>query len=705
MPTEIVGQKGRYVVESEIGSGGVAAVYRARSAVTKQVCAVKILHEIADEDTRLRFQQEARLGETFENPHVVRVLDHGQHEHRDFLVMELVEGDSLAALSKQGALRLDDSVSIAAEVARALHALHGHGIVHRDVKPHNVIVAKDGRAVLTDFGFAKDTTSKFQLTGEYVVGTPAYMAPEQIQGKTSPSVDIYALGVLLYQLATGVLPFHADTPDETFQLVLRVVPAPPRRYVRNMSRALEAIILQCLEKTPERRFPTALALAEALEVVVVERPYTEPSFFGRRSGFQLALLALVPAAVTATVFGTWFVLAARKASRPPPVVAPPAPPPKPQHPGAAPLAAARDLALRGESPEAVRVQLERALLLEPGYVEATLELVSLDLGSGALDAAQRELDGLDPNKVDEKTRDLVETQRRRLAEEAKLESDLIERTKVGLRDFRIRESLESLEAAAKDHPRSARVQKSLALAKGLAGNAAEALAAEKRALALDEGVGAAFPPRLRQGLEHTNGPAAPLPAGLSPLSSSWERFLGGTWGERDAVIVGSNDGVGEFEFAGLVRGDAPSSPRYKASVELALESGSPGAYAGILFGAKSPDDFYCAYIFFDRHDLDRMSEEEVAEFQKKTGAYPKFLRIAHMGGLQWRCLTQKTLAFPDKGFVHLSVEAKGGATLKVTINDEAIEGDLDRDLGGRVGLLKWYDTAVRFRNWSWTGGQ
>ena len=706
MSTEIVGQKGRYAVESEIGSGGVAAVYRARCAATQRPCAVKILHEIPDEDTRMRFEQEARLGETFENPHVVRVLDHGKHEGRDFLVMELVEGDSLATLAKQGALRIGDSVSIVAEVARALHALHGHGIVHRDVKPQNIIIAKDGRAILTDFGFAKDTRTKSVITGEYVVGTPAYMAPEQIQGKASPAVDVYGLGVLLYQLTTGHLPFQADTPDETFQLVLRVIPPPPRRFVRTMSRALEAIILQCLEKIPERRLPTALALAEALETVATESPVAAASWLGRRTGFELALLALVPAALAAAGFATWFLLAARKASPPPPrAVAPPPPPQVPQHPGAAALKVARELARRGESPEAVRAQLERSLLLEPGYVETTLELASLDLGTGALDPAQRELDGLDPKSADEKARDLIEALRKRLADEMKLEGELLERATSSLHDFRIRESLESLEVAAKDRPRSARVQKALALAHGLAGNGAEALAAEKRAVEIDEGTGSAFPPLLRRGLEHASGPAPPLPAGLSPLSSSWENFLGGTWGERDGVIVGTDSGVGEFQFAGLVRMDAPASPRYKVSVELELESGLPGAYAGIIFGARNPDDFYCAYIFFDRHDLDGMTEEAVAGFRKKTGVYPKFLRIAHMGGLEWRCLTQKTLAFPDKGFVHFGVEATGGANLRVTIDDELIDGELDRDLGGRVGLLKWYDTVVKFRNWSWTGGR
>src|SRR5581483_4517444 len=192
-------------------------------------------------------------------------------------------------------------------------------------------------------------------------------------------------------------------------------------------------------------------------------------------------------------------------------------------------------------------------------------------------------------------------------------------------------------------------------------------------------------------------------AGYAPPGDVWEPLQGGTWGEREGELLGTGLGTGPFEFAALVRGDAPASARYRVSVEISLESGEPGAYAGIVFGAKNPSDFYLAYIFFDRTIEQEIDPRELAKFKQETGVSPKVIRLARMVGGKWQMRGNKVVAFPDSGFVPVALEVAGGSAVKIEIDHKpAIELALDGPLDGRVGILKFYDTVARFRAWEWT---
>ena len=352
MPTEIAGHRGRYLLETELATGGVGTVFRARSRDTGERVAVKVLHPAPDEETRRRFEQEARLGETFNHVNVVRVLDHGRHDGRDFLVMELVEGESLADLAATGAVELEDAVSIVREVARAVEALHRHGIIHRDVKPGNIMIDARGRAILTDFGFAKDLNASVALTGEYVVGTPFYMAPEHARGVVAPSVNVYSLGVVLYELVCRRLPLKGADVKEQWRLLDEARPAPPRKIDPRVPRGLESVILRALEKAPSGATARRSRSPRRSRCSV-------PAAGGRasREGHPRAALAVALAPALLLVGGAIAYVGVKVGSRgdraAPQTVAPPRPKPD-ARPGAAALQEARELARRGAAPETVR---------------------------------------------------------------------------------------------------------------------------------------------------------------------------------------------------------------------------------------------------------------------------------------------------------------------------------------------------------------
>jgi predicted Ser/Thr protein kinase len=623
MATELAGQRGRYVLETEIGQGGVGTVFRARALDTGARVAVKVLHAGPDAETRLRFEQEARLGETFNHVNVVRVLDHGRHEGKDFLVMELVEGETLAALSERGAVRIDDAVSIVRELALAIEALHRHGIVHRDVKPQNIIIDATGRAILTDFGFAKDLNASYALTGEYVVGTPWYMSPEHARGVVAPSVDVYSLGVVLYELVTRRLPLKGADLKAQWRILAEVPPTPPRKIAPAIPRPLEAVILRALEKNPERRFRSAIALAEALDALGPAGHGT--SFLERRSGAELTALAVAPALLLLGAAVAWIGL----------------------------HAAPRDGRSAPDPPATATASTP------PRAVAATLP-----------------------------------------KDESLSEEESADKADAALRELRVRAALDLLEPAARKSPRSPRLLRVLARALRAAGRAGEALEREEQCRALAPSLGSVFDDEARSELKEAPRSPEPPGAGWSPLPAAWEMLLGGSWGAKGDELLGAGSGVGVFELAALVRTDAPAASRYRVSVEVALESGTPGPYAGILFAAKGPDDFYAVYVFNDRPQMEQaLTPDEIAGFQRAKGVYPKALRLARIEGGHWDIREQGVIAFPDDGFGTLEVEVVGDRKVSVNVNGRKLETTLDASLDGRVGLLKWYDTAVRFRGW------
>ncbi len=272
---------GDYELIEEIARGGMGVVFRARQVSLNRTVALKMVlsGQLATPEDVERFSIEAEAAASLDHPNIVPIYEVGQHEGRHYFSMKLVEGGSLGERLKgglpsgvqggEGPLGIGNSARLLATVARAVHYAHQRGILHRDLKPANILLDKSGGPHITDFGLAKRVDQDSGLTRtEEVMGTPAYMAPEQAQGKTreiSAASDIYGLGAILYHLLTGRPVFEGGTPLETLRLVAESEPVPPSKINRAVPLDLETICLKCLEKSPERRYGSALELAEEIE--------------------------------------------------------------------------------------------------------------------------------------------------------------------------------------------------------------------------------------------------------------------------------------------------------------------------------------------------------------------------------------------------------------------------------------------------------
>ncbi|MFL5700772.1 MAG: Stk1 family PASTA domain-containing Ser/Thr kinase [Ktedonobacteraceae bacterium] len=272
MQTEVLGE--RYKLQEPIGRGGMATIYRGQDLRMDRVVAIKVLREVYSTDPKFvtRFQREAKAASALQHPNIVQVYDYGQTDGNYFIVMELVEGTDLRRyLRSRGVLAVDRAIIIAHDVALGLGAAHRRGIVHRDVKPQNVLVGRDGSIKLTDFGIAsvyKDINAERLTTTGMTLGTVQYYAPEQAQGEiVSPAADVYALGIVMYEMLTGRTPFDGDTPVAVAMQHIQDLPTPPSHFNPNIPPALEEIILRCLEKAPEMRYSDGSALARALELL------------------------------------------------------------------------------------------------------------------------------------------------------------------------------------------------------------------------------------------------------------------------------------------------------------------------------------------------------------------------------------------------------------------------------------------------------
>lgn len=294
-----------YELLSELGRGGMGVVYKARQIALGRIVAVKMVlaggH--AGEQRLARFAAEAQSVARLAHPGIVQVYEVGEHQSVPFFSMEYVEGGSLAQQLGGTPTAPREAAGMLVRIARAVHAAHERGVVHRDLKPANILLAADGSPKVTDFGLAKqlDSESGQTHTGE-VLGTPSYMAPEQASGRVreiGPATDVYALGVLLYEMLTGRVPFVGPNPIETIRLVLSEEPTPPRHFAVKIPRDLETICLKCLHKEPIRRYESAAALAGDLQRYlngepIAARPVGSVERFGRwcrRNPVVAALIA------------------------------------------------------------------------------------------------------------------------------------------------------------------------------------------------------------------------------------------------------------------------------------------------------------------------------------------------------------------------------------------------------------------------------
>ncbi len=260
-----------YEVESVLGRGGMGIVYKARHLRLNRPVALKMLlaGAYAGPQELARFQREAEAVASLRHANIVQLFDVGDHEGRPFFTMEYVEGGCLAHKVEGTPQAARQSAALVATLADAVQAAHLGGVVHRDLKPANVLLTADGTPKISDFGLARRLEGGAGLTQSgAIVGTPSYMAPEQALGKTltlGPTVDVYALGAILYELVTGRPPFRGETAAETVLQALYQEPVPPARLNAKVPRDLETICLKCLHKEPHRRYASAAALAADLQ--------------------------------------------------------------------------------------------------------------------------------------------------------------------------------------------------------------------------------------------------------------------------------------------------------------------------------------------------------------------------------------------------------------------------------------------------------
>ena len=308
---------GRYELGEVVGQGGMALVYRATDRALGRDVAVKVLRDQFAEDPEIvaRFEREARSAARLAHPNVVDIYDVGQDGPTQFIVMELVEGENLKSLIRREApLSPARVIRLGRDIAAALEFAHRRGLVHRDVKPQNVVLDMNGRARLTDFGIAQAADAASLTQTGTVLGTAQYMAPEQARGRGATAAsDLYSLGVVLYELATGQPPFEGGPALSVALRHVQEAPRPPRQLNPNLPPQLEAVILKLLAKEPARRFGSAAELAEALAGTL--QPAREPTA-------RVAVVDRPPGAGDARVRG-----GATRVGRPP--AAPPRPRPAP----------------------------------------------------------------------------------------------------------------------------------------------------------------------------------------------------------------------------------------------------------------------------------------------------------------------------------------------------------------------------------------
>src|SRR5215469_15483938 len=262
---------GDYELLEEVGRGGQGIVFRARQKSLNRTVALKVigLGQWATSAHVKRFRLEAEAAARLEHPGIVPIHDVGERDGSCYFSMKFVEGGQLDAVAKREPMPIRRAAELIARIARTIHYAHEHGILHRDIKPGNILLDAKGEPHLTDFGLARLVESESSVTHTLdVLGTPSYMAPEQAVGNNaavSSATDVYGLGAVLYQLLTGHPPFAGGTTYETIKLLLETEPSPPRLLNPKVDRDLSTICLKCLEKDPRRRYSSALALAEDLE--------------------------------------------------------------------------------------------------------------------------------------------------------------------------------------------------------------------------------------------------------------------------------------------------------------------------------------------------------------------------------------------------------------------------------------------------------
>ncbi|MEJ7891662.1 MAG: protein kinase [Solirubrobacteraceae bacterium] len=286
---------GRYRLDAQIGTGGMSTVYRAFDTTLERTVAVKLMHrEIASDSDQLeRFRREARAVAQFSHPHIVGVIDSGEDDHRPYIVFEYVEGETLKdRIRRSGSLPVDEALAYAIEITRALGAAHTRGIVHRDIKPQNVLIDEEGMAKVTDFGIARLLDENGLTADGRVLGTTDYVSPEQALGHAvNGQSDIYSLGVVMYEMLAGDVPFHGENQVAVAMKHVREDIPDIARLRPEVTASVASVVDRMTDKALDRRYPDTVTLEDDLEDALAH----EAARSGRATGEATAVLRTLPA--------------------------------------------------------------------------------------------------------------------------------------------------------------------------------------------------------------------------------------------------------------------------------------------------------------------------------------------------------------------------------------------------------------------------
>ena len=269
---------GRYEVLERIGAGGMAIVYKAKDLLLNRVVTIKVLREqfVTDEDFIRRFRREAQSAASLSHPNIVSVYDVGKEGDTEYIVMEYVEGRNLKEIIREYApLSTDQSINLGRQITEAIQNAHEHHIIHRDIKPHNILVTAEGHAKVTDFGIARAVSSATVTHTGDIIGSVHYLSPEQAKGLLcNEQSDIYSLGIVLYELITGRVPYDGETPITIALKHLQEQPVLPSKINPLIDKEFEAVIMRAIAKSPEQRYLSAKDLLADLNHIQAGRPIT-----------------------------------------------------------------------------------------------------------------------------------------------------------------------------------------------------------------------------------------------------------------------------------------------------------------------------------------------------------------------------------------------------------------------------------------------
>jgi len=387
---------GRYKVLEELGQGSMGIVYKAHDPNLDLILAVKVLRAecLQGETLVKRFLAEARVLGRLDHPNIVRVYNVDEDQGTVYIAMEFLEGEALNDLAKRKRFLHGEIADLGAKIAEALGYAHSKGVVHRDVKPGNILVRSDGKPKITDFGIARieDTAEHLRTQAGEVLGTPAYMSPEQVLSEpVDGRSDIFSLGIILYELCAGERPFQGDSLGAVFQAITQAAPVPLSERNPEVPAALAEVVERCLRRNPADRFQSGEELAAALRVCLRKESPPEPAPKGAqelpRKGTPAWVFAVALAVLAAAGGGIYHFTRGRDAVAPPAATSAPAAVPKEAAVGSLRLATipagARvflDGASKGETP----LRLEAT----PGKHEVRIALAGYEEWEAQVDLAQ-----------------------------------------------------------------------------------------------------------------------------------------------------------------------------------------------------------------------------------------------------------------------------------------------------------------------------